>query len=369
MNGLDLRPMTEYESRAQRWLWDSMIPANAVSLLAGAGGSSKSTLALHLAAQVTRGRLQGDYYGTPKGVVYLTKENDPSTGLHPKLMVAGADMSRMFVMGGAKSVNVANDAHRRELLDFARTNDVALIVLDPLMVFLDGMKNSYSGTQHVLTKLNEACAKEGIALVGINHLTKGGKKPDATSMMGNMALSATARHVVMVGKTEDECLVGVVKSNVGPTKHGWLFNVRYEAIGEDEELGGRVIDAPVVELIRPAKRHEVKGMFEDREDLADDMRTTTLLMYVSEHPGCDSVLAAEHLQEEFAIKDRSARTTIGEAVSSGLVHRVGQGQGADLWFRLTITESGRRLLGDVSQEVEMPPALGAFKAYGWVEAQ
>src|SRR6188768_1415914 len=135
MNELDLQPMTEYESRAQRWLWDTMIPAHTITLLAGAGGSNKSTLALHLAALVTRGKLPGDEYGTPHGVVYLTRENDVETGLHPKMTAAGADMSRMFVMGG-KNIDLSNDVNRLSLLDFARTHDVALIVLDPLMVFL-----------------------------------------------------------------------------------------------------------------------------------------------------------------------------------------------------------------------------------------
>ena len=55
--------------RATRWLWDERLELRTLALFAGGGRIGKSTIALDIAAKVSRGTLPGYYLGKPKGVV------------------------------------------------------------------------------------------------------------------------------------------------------------------------------------------------------------------------------------------------------------------------------------------------------------
>lgn len=352
LNSLQLQPLSNFVPQAQRWLWDAMIPQGALTLVAGTGGSHKSTLLAHLAAGVTQGTLPGDANGRPMSVAYLTRENDNARSMMPKMVAAGADVARTFVLGG-RDVRLPYDLDR--LLAFCVTEDVGLVVLDPMLAFLSNarsMQGNYGTSVAALTDMTEACAERGISLVGVAHLVKGSKKASADTMIGSVGLTSTARQVIMVGKSDESMLAGVVKSNVGPTGNGWVFSVRYEPIGRDMNLGGRIIDAPFVELVRPALEGEVQAMLEAQDEENVDSRTHGLVAYVLEMEPVDSRQVSEFLQREFHIRDRSARSIIGKAVSTGLITRVAEGQGADLRFLLSVTEAGYQLVGERTAEAK-----------------
>ena len=44
--------------------------------LGGREGVGKSTMCAHVAAQLTKGELPGDFYGTPKSVIIVSTEDD-----------------------------------------------------------------------------------------------------------------------------------------------------------------------------------------------------------------------------------------------------------------------------------------------------
>jgi RecA/RadA recombinase len=85
---------------ATRWLWEDehgcWTPMGALIGLGGREGVGKSTVCAHLAAQATRGVLSGDFYGTPKGAVIVSTEDDWSATIKPRLVAAGADLDRSY---------------------------------------------------------------------------------------------------------------------------------------------------------------------------------------------------------------------------------------------------------------------------------
>jgi hypothetical protein len=61
--------------RPVRWGWQARLPAGQVSLIAGREGIGKSLFLIWLTALITRGKLPGVFYGTPRPVFYSASED------------------------------------------------------------------------------------------------------------------------------------------------------------------------------------------------------------------------------------------------------------------------------------------------------
>jgi hypothetical protein len=109
------------------WLWQDRIPLGALSLLSGREGVGKSTIALALAADITRGRLPGIYEGDPRAVVIVSSDDAPECTIAPRLMAARADLSLARLLRG---VDLPRDlaALESEIVSL----DAAFVVIDPL---------------------------------------------------------------------------------------------------------------------------------------------------------------------------------------------------------------------------------------------
>src|SRR5690606_16654893 len=79
-----------------RWVDPDWMPAGSLVLLAGREGLGKSTIAAEKAARVTRGQLEGEWFGRPRNVLYLHTEDAREFTVVPRLRAAGADMDRVL---------------------------------------------------------------------------------------------------------------------------------------------------------------------------------------------------------------------------------------------------------------------------------
>jgi hypothetical protein len=344
-NPLGIVPMSNFTARGQQELWRGMTPLNTLTNYTGAGGSGKTTLVTHLMSKVTVGELDGDLLGIPSNVLYCTYENDPNTSMRPKLIAAGADADRFFVLG--KKHNFKLPGHLPQLTAQIEAMDIRVLVLDPMMAFMDQKRsvNNYGYVQETLNEVMAECSKLGVTVIGVSHITKGAKDASADSQVGSVAFTTTARCVVMVGKTKDGMgVAGVTKVNEGTPYTGWVFNIDHRPIGRDRNLK-RLIHAPHVELIRPAQAAEVKAMFADVIDVVADARVQKLLVYVADCGVVDTGRAQRMLMDEFKIRERMARTTIGNAVAAKLIEREHNGgKGEESGYKLMLTPAGERLL-------------------------
>jgi hypothetical protein len=127
-------------ARPVRWAWQHRIALAKLTALAGRPKIGKGLLYTDLTARVTRGTLEGDLSG-PRNVILVTTEDDPGDTLKPRLMAAGADLSRVsvFQMGTRDDpvpFRVPQDA--AELGRRVAEKEASLVVVDPLMEFIDG---------------------------------------------------------------------------------------------------------------------------------------------------------------------------------------------------------------------------------------
>ena len=124
------------------------------------------------------GELPGDFYGTPKGVIIVSTEDDWSATIKPRLVAAGADLDRVFQVksvepGGLEgTLSLPEDMKRLE--ELIRDHDVALIILDPLLTMVNAKLDTHKDAE-VRIALEPVVAMAHAAkasLVGLVHVNK-----------------------------------------------------------------------------------------------------------------------------------------------------------------------------------------------------
>jgi hypothetical protein len=82
------------------WLWPGWIARGKLTVLAGAGGSGKTTLAISLIGILTSGGRwpDGERCHEPANVLIWSSEDDPADTLVPRLMAAGANLERVHII-------------------------------------------------------------------------------------------------------------------------------------------------------------------------------------------------------------------------------------------------------------------------------
>ena len=206
--------VADVEPEPVRWMWPGRLSAGKVHLLDGDPGTGKSTIYSFLAACVTAGVPWPDGALVPAsargGVVIVTAEDDVATTIRPRLEAAGADVSRVSVVG---VIPTPNGAGRLPVLP----DDVALIVgecdrigarllvFDPVTAYL-GDINSHrdSDVRGGLAPLAEAAERAGVAVVLVRHLNKGTGGSALYRGGGSIAFSGLARLVLLAGKVPDD---------------------------------------------------------------------------------------------------------------------------------------------------------------------
>lgn len=230
-NGADLSP------KPVQWLWPNWLAQGKFHLLAGAPGQGKTTIAMDLAATVTRGGTWPDGTRCTVGNVLIwSGEDDYTDTLLPRLLAAGADRNRIFFVDGTKvggSVRPFDPATDTSTLQAAieQIGSVSLIVIDPVSTAVSGDSHNNTDVRRGLQPLVDLATTLSAALLGITHLSKGGQGADpAQRVIGSIAFTAVARVVMLAAKVkgddgEDLRVLVRGKSNIGPDDGGFEYQL------------------------------------------------------------------------------------------------------------------------------------------------
>lgn len=214
---------------------DGRIACGMVSIAAGREGSGKSSFGIWLAAKITRGTLPGAHYGTPKRAYYLATEDSWKHTLVPRLMASGADLSMVARIEVAVSecatvtLSLPDDVDllTQSIID----NDVALVVIDPLMSTMSAGLDT-NGTRDVRTALEPLAAmadKTGASVVALAHFNKATGLDSLTRITGSGAFKDVARAVMVFAVDADgERVFSQPKNSVGRND---LPSLKYEVTG------------------------------------------------------------------------------------------------------------------------------------------
>jgi hypothetical protein len=194
------------------WIWDGYLPLGKLTLLAGAGGTGKSTIAFNLAATITTAGVwpDGSRCAIAGNVLIWSSEDDPADTIKPRLMAVDADDSRYGVISGIvdeQGVSCAFDAARdmealREAVN--RIGGISLLIIDPIVAAVTGDMHKANDVRRSLQAIVDFAAECNCAVLGITHFAKGtAGKNSAERVIGSQAFAALARMVLVAAKEEE----------------------------------------------------------------------------------------------------------------------------------------------------------------------
>lgn len=174
---LKITRASEIQPLPQRWLWHDRLPLGALTLLGGVEGTGKSTTCIDIAAQVTRGDLEGEYKGVPKSVVYLAHEDSWTHSIVSRLIAAKANRDLILnvtVEEDNKEGWVNLPGHLELVRDLIQTEQVGLIVLDPIISVLSASLKLEDprSLRSALEPINHLADETQCAILGIHHFNK-----------------------------------------------------------------------------------------------------------------------------------------------------------------------------------------------------
>jgi len=240
--------------RPVRWLWLERVAAGVLSLLAGREGLGKSTVAYTVLADITRGRLQGIYYGQPRDALVAATEDSWEFTIVPRLMAADADLARVHRVD-VQTADLADGGLSlpRDLRGLETAADdvgAVVLLLDPLLSRLDAGLDSHKDAEvrRALEPLGAFADRTGISVIGIIHVNKSGNTDPLSTLMGSRAFAAVARSVLFVAAdpdNEEVRLLGVPKTNLGrPNLPTLAFSIEEAKVADSPEgpvLTGRLV--------------------------------------------------------------------------------------------------------------------------------
>ena len=235
---LQLTPASEITIRPVRWLWKDRIGLGTFSLLGGREGVGKTICAYTLAASITQGTLPGVFLGTPRGVIVAAAEDSWEHTIVPRLMAAGADLTRVYrvevVTEGGTETTLSLPQDLVALEQVVRDVGASLIILDPLLSRLDSALDTHKDAE-VRLALEPLVALAGATetcVFGLIHVNKSSSSDVLTLLMGSRAFAAVARSVLFVmvdPEDEGRRLLGQPKNNLGDSTN--LATLSFRIVG------------------------------------------------------------------------------------------------------------------------------------------
>lgn len=248
--------VADIEPKAVQWLWKGWLARGMLHILAGDGGTGKTTAMLTVAAAITKGGKLPDGSTSPVGNVLIwTGEDDVERVLVPRLIEAGADRRRVFVIRGVRDdegsrpFDPSTDMRALEW-QAERIGNVALVLVDPIVNAVAGDSHKNAEVRRGLQPLVDLGSRLQAAVVGITHFAKntdGRKTTDR--IIGSVAYSNLSRVAMATVKGRSgECRIVRCKSNIGPDGDGFTYSidiVQHEYGSESSDVSRIVWGAPL----------------------------------------------------------------------------------------------------------------------------
>lgn len=188
------------------WLWPGRFALGKLAILGGFPDVGKSQLIIDIAARVSRGDAWPcDEGRAPQGnILLLCSEDDPADTVIPRLIAAGADLERVYIvpMVATKSGGEAVFSIQQHLPmlreKLAAIPQVLLVAIDPLSAHMGvGQVNTgrTSDVRGMLTPLVRVAQDKRLSIIGVMHFNKNqGVSNAMLRISDSLAFVAQARH-------------------------------------------------------------------------------------------------------------------------------------------------------------------------------
>lgn len=290
---LKIIKMSDVETEKVEWLWYPYIPYGKLTIIQGDPGDGKTTLALNIAAKLSRGESLDEemQISEPINIIYQTAEDGLADTVKPRLELADADCERILVIDeSSESLSMAD----QRLEEAIKLTNAKLLILDPIQAYLGAGTdiNRANEARDMTKKLGALAEKHKCAVLLIGHMNKASGIKASYRGIGSIDFFAVARSVLLVGRIEgEENLRAVVqiKNNLAAFGNSKAFELSEEGfrwigdydVSADEVLGGIVPKANkldqakrlLLELAEETNRMQSKDIFEIAKEEEISKRT------------------------------------------------------------------------------------------------
>ena len=208
--------LAEVNPELVTWLWPGRLPIGKLVMIDGDPSTGKSTLTLDIAARVSTGACWPD--GTPNispgGVLLLSAEDGLADTIVPRLIAAGADLSRCTALVDVANPDGAGEIQRvppmlpRDIPiieQLVRERGIRLIIVDVLMAYL-GSADSHKDQdiRAVLHRLAMMAESTGCTIILVRHLNKAGGSNALYRGGGSIGIVGASRAGFIVARDPED---------------------------------------------------------------------------------------------------------------------------------------------------------------------
>lgn len=256
----------DIKPEAIRWLWEGWLARGKFHIFAGMAGTGKTTIAITIIATISIGGRFPDGTRAPIGNVLIwSGEDSAKDTLVPRLLAAGADMTRVHFIGEVqhggevRSFDPATDIEAMTAAA-ARIGEVTLLLVDPVVNAVAGDSHKNGEVRRALQPLVDFGEKLDCAVLGISHFSKGtGGKDPMERVTGSLAFAALARVVLATGKINEGGTIKRIfcraKSNIGLDSGGFEYDLHqkeidgHKGVFSSYALWGQAVEGTATELL------------------------------------------------------------------------------------------------------------------------
>lgn len=303
---LKLIHMEDVQTRQVQWLWYPYIPYGKITVIEGDPGEGKTTLALTLAALLSRGQplpCNEEIPYEPIHIIYQTAEDGIDDTIKPRLEKANADCSKIRVIDETEKELSMTDERLEQAI--AETN-TKLVILDPIQAYIgsDVDMHRVNEIRPVLKRLGVIAEKYGCAIVLIGHMNKASGSKSTYRGLDSIDIQATARSVLLVARIPDKPNIRIMaqdKSSLVAAGDSIGFEISedrgFECIGP--------YDITVDELLAGKE-----GRGRKKLDVA--------IAFIKEYFGTESEVSSNDIEEEATRKGIKRNTLLSAKKKMGI---------------------------------------------------
>ena len=178
----------------QEWLWQGVIPNNALTIIVGDGGVGKTWLVCDILGK----------HSEKKKSLYLNFEDSVRTNLFSRFKQLGYLIGKIDFLDWAENesdTDLRSKRFKKDIHKLMQAYQNGVIVIDPLDEIM-GSRDDYSATEirSLLSPIRKLAEKYKVAVIGIKHTRKPDKQTQrrisASEMLGSVAFKNVARQVL-----------------------------------------------------------------------------------------------------------------------------------------------------------------------------
>ncbi len=211
--------------REVKWIWYPYIPAGKITILQGDPGDGKSTMMMHLIAEISKGGNlpDGREIGRPHRVIYQCSEDGVRDTIRPRLERCGADLSNIAF--------IDEEVHTGLTLDDERIREAIvqfrpwLVVMDPIQSYVENVSDLIMATnaRRLMKRISLWASAYGCAIILVGHLNKNERSKGLYRGLGSIDVAAAARSILHIERIGDERIVRQIKNNLAPAGKDFGF--------------------------------------------------------------------------------------------------------------------------------------------------